>query len=214
LQFCAAVARSHALAIMCLLSALALDCANLGLRGRDEHPYITAAERLAAIKHAQVWQRTDVRAMNIRRGPQGEGAFAPDATVTCKYRKETFTGASPKFACALSEEDQVKVRYGRTNNEIFAGVASTRLLWALGFGADALYPVHVVCHGCPPALPGEPKRAATCGSTTRRSNGRCRAARWRRRAREPDGRGPSSISSTSAPAARRARTATRSSCSR
>src|SRR5262249_4760776 len=30
-----------------------------------------------------------------------------------------------------------------------AGVAATRLLWALGFGADALYPVHVVCRNCP-----------------------------------------------------------------
>jgi hypothetical protein len=28
-------------------------------------------------------------------------------------------------------------------------VAATRLLWALGFGADRMYPVKVVCKGCP-----------------------------------------------------------------
>src|SRR5262249_6149653 len=54
-----------------------------------------------------------------------------------------------------SDDDRVKVRYGRDNNEIFAGVAATRLLWALGFGADVLYPVHVICRGCPEALGGE-----------------------------------------------------------
>jgi len=30
-----------------------------------------------------------------------------------------------------------------------AEVAATRLLWALGFPADAMYPVRVVCRGCP-----------------------------------------------------------------
>ena len=116
---------------------------------------MTAAERLAAIKHAQVWQRSNVAAVNVRLGPQGKGAFAPSATVTCTYYKETFTGATPKFGCELAGEDRVKVRYGRDNNEIFAGVAAARLLWALGFGADALYPVHLICRGCPPALGGD-----------------------------------------------------------
>src|SRR5262249_57662925 len=74
----------------------------------------------------------------------------------CKYTKEAFAGATPKFGCLVSDDDRVKVRYGRDNNEIFAGVAATRLLWALGFGADVLYPVHVICRGCPEALGGEP----------------------------------------------------------
>ena len=139
-----------------LISALAIDCANLGFGNHEERHYINANERLAAIKRAQVWRKTNVAAMNIRLGPQGEDAFAPDTTVTCKYVKETFAGSSPKFGCTLGDDDQVKVRYGRENREIFAGVAATRLLWALGFGADALYPVHVICRGCPPALQGEP----------------------------------------------------------
>jgi len=147
--------RTGALGGIFLVSALAMDCANLGFAKSADGHYVTAAERLAAIKHAQVWRHTDVRSMNIKVGPQGPGAFAPDATVSCKYVKDVFAGATPKFGCVLHEDDHVKVRYGRDNNEIFAGVAATRLLWALGFGADVLYPVHVVCHGCPSTFAGE-----------------------------------------------------------
>jgi len=150
------VVRTPIFPALFLVSAMAVDCANLGFGTHEERHYINANERLAAIKRAQVWRKTNVAAMNIRLGPQGEDAFAPDATVTCKYVKETFAGSSPKFGCTLGDDDQVKVRYGRDNREIFAGVAATRLLWALGFGADALYPVHVICRGCPPALQGEP----------------------------------------------------------
>ena len=153
------VVRTPFFASMFLVSAMAVDCANLGLANREERRYINANERLAAIKRAQVWRKTNVSSMNVALGPQGEGTFAPEATVTCKYVKEAFTGATPKFGCDLGEDEHVKVRYGRDNNEIFAGVAATRLLWALGFGADVLYPVHVICHGCPPGLQGE--RTAT-----------------------------------------------------
>ena len=34
------------------------------------------------------------------------------------------------------------------NGEVYAQVASTRLLWALGFGANRMYPVKVSCRGC------------------------------------------------------------------
>lgn len=41
------------------------------------------------------------------------------------------------------------MKYGVENGEVYAEVAATRLLWALGFGADAMYPVRVRCKGCP-----------------------------------------------------------------
>jgi len=44
----------------------------------------------------------------------------------------------------------VKVRYGAQNGKVEAAVIASRLLWALGFGADRLYPVVVVCRGCSP----------------------------------------------------------------
>jgi hypothetical protein len=37
---------------------------------------------------------------------------------------------------------------------VYAEVAATRLMWALGFGADGQYPVKVVCRGCPPEISG------------------------------------------------------------
>ena len=49
----------------------------------------------------------------------------------------------------LASGRELKVRYGRDNGEVYAQVAATRLLWALGFGANRMYPVRVVCRGCP-----------------------------------------------------------------
>jgi hypothetical protein len=104
-----------------------------------------------------------VPSVDIKAGPK-KGAFTPGQTVTCDYVEDEFNGATPKFACVIGKDDKVKVRYGANNGEIYAGVATTRLLWALGFGADALYPVHIVCRGCPKGLRGD---AATAAGETR-----------------------------------------------
>src|SRR6266550_1729909 len=116
--------------------------------------FLKSAQRLEVIRRAEVWQPTNVPSVDMKVGPK-KGAFAPGETVTCDYVQEEFTGASPKFACVIGKDDRVKVRYGVDNGEVYAGIASTRLLWALGFGADALYPVHVVCRGCPKGLRGD-----------------------------------------------------------
>jgi hypothetical protein len=126
---------------------------------------ITAEQRADAIRRAQVWRKTNVAAMDVAVGPRIPGAFAPGTTVSCKYHEEVFSGATPKFGCTIDGHDRVKVRYGRTNPEIFAGVAATRLLWALGFGADALYPVSVVCRGCPRRISLDDPKAAETGET-------------------------------------------------
>jgi hypothetical protein len=87
--------------------------------------------------------------MDLRAGPQGAGAFQPNAAITCDYvEKKTLPGTSQKFDCAVGEGDVAKVRYGATNGKVQGAVLATRLLWALGFGADRLYPVRVICRGC------------------------------------------------------------------
>jgi hypothetical protein len=111
--------------------------------------HLTRAQRLDAIRAAEVWKPTSVASMDLRAGPQGDGAFAPFASVPCDYVDEKTSGASAKFNCAVAPNDVVKVKYGKDNVEVYAEVAATRLLWALGFGADRWYPVTVVCHGCP-----------------------------------------------------------------
>ena len=112
--------------------------------------HLTPAVRIDAIRHAEIWAPTEVASMDLRAGPQGKGAYAPFATVPCDYVDEKPSGTSAKFICAVAPGDQVKVKYGKDNPEVFAEVAATRLLWALGFGSDRWYPVTVVCHGCRP----------------------------------------------------------------
>jgi hypothetical protein len=109
----------------------------------------TPEARLAAIARAQVWAPTRIASKDMKTGPRGSDAFAPHETVTCRFVERRMSGASPKFTCALTAEDEVKVKYGRDNGEVYAEVAATRLFWALGFPTDRDYPVRVVCLGCP-----------------------------------------------------------------
>jgi hypothetical protein len=110
--------------------------------------------RASAIARAQVWSPTNVAARDIKAGPQRPDAFPFRTTVTCDYEPKQLSGRSPKFACRVGDEDELKVKYGGTNAEVYAEVAATRLLWALGFGADHMYPVRVICRRCPATLAG------------------------------------------------------------
>ena len=125
-------------------------CFTTALHAQKKDPYknVDNDVRLAVLRHAQVWMPGDVRSKNLRLGPQGESGFAPEAVVKCDYVEEKQTG-TPKFDCALSPDDKIRVKYGELNGEIYSEVAASRLLWALGFGADQMYPVKVVCNGCP-----------------------------------------------------------------
>jgi hypothetical protein len=90
--------------------------------------------------------------MDVRVGPQGPGAFPPFGTVQCGYLDKKLSGRSPKFACVIPPDDELKVKYGKRNGEVYAEVAASRLLWALGFGAERMYPVRVECKGCPKGI--------------------------------------------------------------
>ena len=47
------------------------------------------------------------------------------------------------------DEEPVKVKFGADDNEVYAEVAATRLMWALGYYADSWFSVRVECHNCP-----------------------------------------------------------------
>ena len=113
--------------------------------------------RADAIARAQVWTATDIPSMDIKAGPARPDSVPFRATLMCAYDEKELSGASPKFACETGDEEELKVKYGGNNAEVYAEVAATRLLWALGFGADAMYPVRVVCRGCPQTLNGIPR---------------------------------------------------------
>jgi hypothetical protein len=114
----------------------------------DAHWSVTKEERLALIRRAQVWTPTDVPNMDLRAGPDGVGAFQPNQLVTCDYAPRSLRGSSRKFYCALPDGGVVKIRYGARNREVQGSVLASRLLWALGFVADRVYPVRVSCRGC------------------------------------------------------------------
>jgi hypothetical protein len=115
---------------------------------------LAAKENPPGVARAQVWQATDIPSMNIKVGPTGPGAFPFRAEVDCNYLDKELSGRSPKFACMKAGDDELKVKFGGTNGEVYGEVAASRLLWALGFGADRMYSVKVICHGCPAEFGG------------------------------------------------------------
>jgi hypothetical protein len=123
-------------------------------RGGEESDHRRPVARADVLARAQVWRSTDIASMDMTLGPQGKGAFLPHAMVTCDYVDKKLSGATPKFACRLAEGDELKVKYGGTNGEVYGELLATRLLWALGFGADAMYSVNVICRKCPAEFGG------------------------------------------------------------
>jgi hypothetical protein len=140
--------RTRRTAVLLGLSLAICGCAHVQSLPPGEA--LTSQERKAAIRRAKVWSPTDIPSADLKAGPDATGAFASNEWVTCEYKeKKHQSGRSPKFVCETSPGHEVKVKYGPRNAEVFGEVLSTRLFWALGFAADAMYPVRVRCHGCP-----------------------------------------------------------------
>lgn len=111
----------------------------------------TAEHRDAALRAARVWRAPAVPVGQADFGRNPPGAdFDPSQTVGCRFLLEPVGGTTPKFNCELPDGTRVRVKYGSVNPEIFAEVAATRLLAALGFGADRMHVVRGIrCAGCP-----------------------------------------------------------------
>lgn len=108
--------------------------------------------RAEALRRARVWHEPaqPIASADLAANPPGPGGFRPDEDVSCTFRLRASEGWTPKFECALPSGEQVKVKYGRKSAEVFGEVAATRLLSAMGFGADRMYVVRSVrCRGCP-----------------------------------------------------------------
>jgi hypothetical protein len=62
-------------------------------------------------------------------------------------------GATKKFACTTASGKTIRVKYTEpsktSNREVFATVAASRLLWALGFTSIPVYPIMLDCMDCP-----------------------------------------------------------------
>jgi hypothetical protein len=113
---------------------------------------LTPAQRAAALRAARVWHPPAVpisRAV-LDANPPGPESLDPKAVVDCRLVVKSMSGTTPKFDCDLANHGVIRVKYGRGNPELHAEIAATRLLTALGFGADHMYTVGKVrCAGCP-----------------------------------------------------------------
>jgi hypothetical protein len=101
-----------------------------------------------ALRQARVWSPAAPAAADLAANPPDPSGALSQPLVKCRYISEPARGTTPKFDCALPDGEVIKVKYGATG-EIHAEIAATRLLTALGFGADRMYLVpRVRCYGC------------------------------------------------------------------
>ena len=108
--------------------------------------------RTALITRARVFvaKQPDIASLDFSKSPNDPAPFNPAAPLECRYVYKPITATTAKFHCELPDGDEIKVKYGWTR-EKSAEVAASRLLAALGFGADHMTMVERVrCKGCPP----------------------------------------------------------------
>jgi len=112
---------------------------------------LSVAERQQVLERAHVWWPLNTSSLSLIKGPALPVAQRIPAHVTCTFvfPSKPLSGTTPKFQCDLGKGDVVKVKYGEKNGEVYAEVAASRLLWALGFQADVMYPARVTCRNCP-----------------------------------------------------------------
>jgi hypothetical protein len=112
-------------------------------------PEDAARLRRDALARAILWQRPAELAELARLRQQPDDFFGQADELVCKFRPGETSGATPKFECVFEGGELLKVKYGESP-EIHSEVAATRLMRALGAGADRMYLVsRLRCFGCP-----------------------------------------------------------------
>ncbi len=117
--------------------------------------------RLALIARARVFVRPAPRipGLELSSPPNDPEPFDPATLVECRYVPKATHGMSPKFFCRMPDGSEIKVKYGSTPERL-GETAATRLLAALGFGADRVTLLRRLrCIGCP-ARPYENRKVA------------------------------------------------------
>jgi hypothetical protein len=135
-----------------------------------EKEFYSAKDRLQAVRSATVFSAKPVGEADIMQGPEQEKdqfQLHFNDKVICDFAVpgSQMGGKTQKFGCKITrvesmngqvqvlndqiDQEPVKVKFGAGDNEVYAEVASSRLMWALGFYTDGWYPVRVECHNCP-----------------------------------------------------------------
>ena len=121
---------------------------------------------MEAIRNADVWidgSLEKISSRDLRNGPKHDLFNKPGQEIVCDFvepdKGDLPGGMTPKFDCELpykGKKKKFKVKYdphfnkingkGAVRNlEVYGEILSTRLMWALGFPADNMYTVKVVC---------------------------------------------------------------------
>ena len=109
------------------------------------------AFREDGLRRAKVWRPTNPAKVDLGINPPDPTGTLTGETVRCRFLPRETKGTTPKFRCVLPDGEVVKVKYGDLTGEIHAELAASRLLKALGFGADSMFLVRRLhCYGCPP----------------------------------------------------------------
>jgi hypothetical protein len=121
-----------------------------------------AASRAHYLARATIWR--DPGALSpaeVLVGPQDGLPYSfeeatSDAGIACTFAKpgKELGGGTAKFLCRTATGQDLRLKYwnpetGRGNREVFATVAASRLIWALGFNAVPAVSMNVRCEGCP-----------------------------------------------------------------
>jgi hypothetical protein len=117
--------------------------------GVPQPPAKEWAARNEKLSRARVFRGEPFDAASINFAEDPNKGVVDPALTTCKYKPDEVSGTTPKFDCELPSGEKIKVKYGGSR-EIPSETAATRLLHALGFGADRVSRVQTVrCYGCP-----------------------------------------------------------------
>ncbi len=132
--------------------------------------FYSPKDRLDAMHAAALFQPKAVSEADIMKGPEQDKKqfqLHYNDKVICDFATpgSKMGGKTPKFACKITrvesvdgqvqtltagmDDEPVKVKFGADDNEVYAEVVSTRLMWALGYYADSWFPVRVECSNCP-----------------------------------------------------------------
>jgi hypothetical protein len=117
---------------------------------------IGASERHEYLRRARIFEDVDPARLDLLAGPPDPHRFGFDDQVSCDFIEPRadripLHGTTPKFFCALRHRDRgtVKIKYGRSDREVYGELLGSRLLWALGVAVDRDYAVRIRCHHCP-----------------------------------------------------------------
>jgi hypothetical protein len=138
------------------------------VRAAAEAPVIVAAirtspeSRATYLAHATIWHEPGALSpTDILEGPPGAFRYTfeqatRDEAVACAFTEAGMHlgGHTEKFLCRAADGENLRLKYWDPhthtgNREVFATVAASRLMWALGFEAIPSLPIDVRCDGCP-----------------------------------------------------------------